>query len=159
MIWRQLNAGRRVWLAGHSKGGAIATLAAARLLLGDSVVDADLTDPSCRRPDDDALSAPGKWLSRLSVITFNAPMGLSITMAAAYERRLAETGAEHVRFEHKSDRIRKLPNDGSFVHVGRRELQGQGLLQDPGVVIGGIIAIAGGLAALVSAGKAIVNNH
>jgi len=38
LIWRQLNAGNRVWLAGHSKGGAVATTAASRLLLGDSSV-------------------------------------------------------------------------------------------------------------------------
>lgn len=38
LIWRQLNAGNRVWLTGHSKGGAVATTAASRLLLGDSSV-------------------------------------------------------------------------------------------------------------------------
>lgn len=159
VIWRQLNAGNRVWLAGHSKGGAVATSAAARLLLGDSVVDSHLPDPAVRRPEGRMVTVAGGSLSRLSVFTFNAPMAFAGPLAAAYDARLAEVGAEHVRFENKADRVRKLPAGQGLMHVGKTKLQGPGLLEDTGVMVGAALAIAGGIAALLSASRAIVNNH
>lgn len=159
MIWRQLNAGNRVWLAGHSKGGAVATAGAARLLLGDSVVDADLPDPAVRRPEAGVLTVVGGSLSRLSVFTYNAPMAFAEPLAAAYEARLAEVGAEHVRFENKADRVRKLPAGQGLMHVGNRELQGPGILEDTGVMVGAALAFAGGVAALLSVTRAIANSH
>lgn len=158
-IWRQLNAGARVWLTGHSKGGAIATTAAARLLLGDAVGDRECPDPATRRPDETLVRGAGTCLSRLSVFTFNAPLAFSVPLAKAYEEQLAAAGAEHVRFEHRSDRVRMLPAGDGLVHVGREELRGEDLDQDKGVMLGSAIAVAGVVTALLSAGKAIVNNH
>lgn len=99
-------------------------------------------------------------LSRLSVYTFNAPMAFTTPLAEAYEARMAEVGGgEHVRFEHKADRVRKLPAGDGLVHVGSRQLQGDGILEDRGVLLGGVIAVAGVVAALLSAGSKIVNSH
>lgn len=159
LIWRQLNAGDRVWLTGHSKGGAVATTAASRVLLGDSVVDADLPDSNVRRPEAQMVPLAGGPLSKLSVFTFNAPMAFAAPLAELYDARLAEAGGEHVRFEHRADRVRKLPPDDRMRHVGHRELEGDGVAQDTGVWLGAAIAIGGVLAALVSAGAKIANSH
>ncbi|CAN0098171.1 unnamed protein product [Sphacelaria rigidula] len=176
MIWRQLNAGNRVWLTGHSKGGAVATTAAARLLLGDSVVDRDLADPATRRPEGAAAYETGCALSRLSIYTFNAPMALSEELAQAYEARVADItvanstelvdgtslmsrGIEHIRFEHKSDEVRRLPAGVGLVHVGSTRYQGESIFEDKGVIAGGVIAVAGVAAALIAACSKVVDSH
>lgn len=158
-IWRQLNAGKRVLLTGHSKGGAVATTAAARLLLGDSIDDRALMDPATGRPHDCSDLTDKSSLSRLSIFTFNAPLAFSAPLAQVYEEHLAKSGAEHVRVEHRSDRVRILPAGEGLVHVGHLELRGQELTQDRGVVVGSAVAVAGIITALVSAGKAMVNSH
>lgn len=57
-IVEALNRGYQVWLTGHSMGGAVAHTAAALLLCGEE---------SRQRRND---------LSKLSIMTFNAPMAL-----------------------------------------------------------------------------------
>ncbi|CAM9926036.1 unnamed protein product [Ectocarpus sp. 12 AP-2014] len=188
LIWRQLNAGNRVWLTGHSKGGAVATTAASRLLLGDSSVGGkeEAADPAVRRPEPDMLSLRGSPLSRLSVFTYNAPMAFSIPLADLYDARMAEIGRreggtarrlhlrggggeeqeehqeehqQHVRFEHRADRVRKLPPSSDMRHVGERRLEGSGLIEDTGVLLGGAIAVGGVLAAMFAAAAKVVNSH
>lgn len=159
MIWRQLNAGNRVWLAGHSKGGAVAATAASRLLLGDAVGDAALPNPALRRPEDRQLTIRYGPLSKLSVFTFNAPKSFSVPLAEAYEARLAEVGAEHVRVEHRADRVRKLPPLAEMKHVGVSQLIGEGVLEDTGVVVGAAIAIGGVAAALIAMAAKVANSH
>lgn len=159
MIWRQLNAGNRVWLAGHSKGGAVATTAASRLLLGDAVADAALPNPALRRPEDKLLTIRCGPLSRLSVFTFNAPKAFSVPLAEAYEARLTEVGAEHVRIEHRADRVRKLPPLAEMRHVGVRQLIGEGVLQDKGVMLSTAIAIGGFAAALIAMVTKVAKSH
>lgn len=159
LIWRQLNAGNRVWLTGHSKGGAVATTAASRLLLGDCVVDSELPDPAVRRPEGRMVSVVGSPLSRLSVFTFNAPMSFARPLAALYDAILARVRGEHVRFEHRADRVRKLPPGGEMVHVGERQLEGEGVLEDPGVLAGGAVAIGGMAIALILAAFKITKSH
>ena len=159
MLWRQLNAGNRVWLTGHSKGGAVATTAAARLLLGDSTRDADLSDPATRRPEESMVAVAGGPLSKLSVFTFNAPKAFTISLAELYEARLEEVKGEHMRFEHKADRIRQLPPDARMVHVGQRQLEGGGVAEDPGVLAGSAVAIGGVLAAMFAAALKISQSH
>lgn len=159
MIWKQLNAGSKVWLTGHSKGGAVATAAASRLLLGDAVDDAALPNPALRRPEDRQLTIRYGPLSKLSVFTFNAPMAFSVTLAEAYDTRLAEVGAEHVRVEHRADRVRKLPPLTEMRHVGVRQLIGEGVMEDKGVMVGAAIAVGGVAAALVAMATKVANSH
>ncbi|CAM9140898.1 unnamed protein product [Hapterophycus canaliculatus] len=189
LIWRQLNAGNRVWLTGHSKGGAVATTAASRLLLGDSWVGGkeERADPAVRRPEPDALNLAGGPLSRLSVFTHNAPMAFSAPLAELYDARWAEVGKgrrtgegdrgaarylrgggggeeegegpQHMRFEHRSDRVRKLPPSMDMRHVGDRELEGTGLVEDGGVIAGSAIAVVGVVAAMLAAAAKVVNSH
>ncbi|CAM9357474.1 unnamed protein product [Scytosiphon promiscuus] len=190
LIWRQLNGGNRVWLTGHSKGGAVATTAASRLLLGDSSVGGkeERADPAVRRPDPDALNHAGGPLSRLSVFTHNAPMAFSAPLAELYDARWAEVGGgrgagegfrraarhlrggggeeeeqeqerQHMRFEHRSDRVRKLPPSMDMKHVGDRELEGTGLVEDGGVIAGSAIAVVGVVAAMLAAAAKVVNSH
>lgn len=48
LIWRQLNRRKKVLLTGHSKGGAVATTAASRLVLGDGVSGNKTSDPRAK---------------------------------------------------------------------------------------------------------------
>lgn len=154
-----MNAGNRVWLAGHSKGGAVATTAASRLLLGDAVDDGSLANPAVRRPEDSLLTVRCGPLWRLSVFTFNAPKAFSVPLADAYDKRLAEVGAEHVRVEHRADRVRKLPPLAEMRHVGVSELVGEGVLQDARVMASVAIAAGGVAAALVAIAAKVAKSH
>lgn len=146
-------------------------------------------DPAVRRPEPDALTVAGGPLSRLSVFTHNAPMAFSAPLADLYDARWAEvargraagTGgrgaarhlrggggggeeegggeAQHMRFEHRSDRVRKLPPSMDMKHVGDRELEGTGLVEDGGVIAGSAIAVVGVVAAMLAAAAKVVNSH
>lgn len=100
MIWRQLEEGGRVWLTGHSRGGAVATTAASRLVLGDSACDTRQRDTSWE------LSSA---LKRLSVFTFNAPKALNGPLAKEYNMKLNDIGTLHLRFETPGDIVVGLP--------------------------------------------------
>lgn len=121
MIWRQLSEGKKVWLTGHSKGGGVATVAASRLLLGDSIDNRVLRDllGSTRAGHTEGLSP------RLSVLSFNSPMTLNKSLAAEYTTRLAEVNGEHLRFENKGDVIRSMPKVLFFKHVGESHEYGE----------------------------------
>lgn len=137
-----------MWLTGHSKGGAVATTAASRLLLGDSVVDSDLLDPAVRRHDPFIQQSDGRVafdtggsLKRLSVITFNAPMAFAKPLAESYDLVLAHVRGEHVRFEQKSDIIRKLPPGSDMAHVGEMQLEGARGIGGAFVLLVGVLRI------------------
>lgn len=138
-----------MWLTGHSKGGAVATTAASRLLLGDSVHDAF---PPLREQK-------RVLMSRLSVFTYNAPMAFTIPLARLYDARLDEAGGEHMRFEQKADRVRKLPPGMEMSHVGDRKLEGQGVTEDTSVLIGGAITVVGVVAMMLAAAAKVVTSH
>ncbi|CAM9793117.1 unnamed protein product [Scytosiphon promiscuus] len=170
MIWRQLNQGKRVWLTGHSKGGAIATTASSRLLLGDAVDDADTgtaaADPTARRPGEEVITAgDGRSpLSKLSVITFNAPKAFTKALAELYVARMALVQGEHLRFTHKGDAMRSAPLIPGMSHVGQKIKYGDKLVNGKGVLLtGAALALGGPVAAVVGAGayfgKKMEDNH
>lgn len=66
---------------------------------------------------------------------------------------------QHVRFEHRSDRVRKLPPSMGMRHVGERVLEGSGLIEDAGVLTGALIAVGGVVAAMIAAAAKVVNSH
>lgn len=66
---------------------------------------------------------------------------------------------QHVRFEHRADRVRKLPPLTDMRHVGVRRLEGSGVVEDTGVLMGTAIAIGGVVAAMIAAAAKIVNSH
>eukprot|EP00903_Cladosiphon_okamuranus_P012108 g11361.t1 len=118
MIWRHLNKGGRVWLTGHSKGGAVATTAASRLVLGDSAQDNTLP-ARVRRPAEPSRELSSA-LKRLSVFTFNAPKALNRPLAEEYEKKIREMGMLHLRFETEGDVVVGLPPPClRLEHVGR----------------------------------------
>lgn len=151
----------------------------------------EMADPAVRRPPPELLSLRGGPLSRLSVLTFNAPMAFSAPLADLYDAKLAEVGGrgaadgaggggvshlrgggggegqqgeeeeehQHVRFEHRSDRVRKLPPSMDMRHVGERVLEGSGLIEDAGVLTGAVIAVGGVVAAMIAAAAKVVNSH
>lgn len=100
-ILNHLNESKPVWLTGHSKGGAVATTAAARLVCGEEAVD--------------TFSAGSR---RLSVVTFNSPEALEPPSAEAYEEAFKRFGLHHLRIEHADDVERKVP--AGLWHVGRQ---------------------------------------
>ena len=70
-----------------------------------------------------------------------------------------EEDRQHVRFEHRSDRVRKLPPSMDMRHVGERVLEGSGLIEDAGVLTGAVIAVGGVVAAMIAAAAKVVNSH
>lgn len=148
-----------------------------------------MADPAVRRPEPDMVSLRGGALSRLSVFTYNAPMAFSAPLADLYDKRMAEVGGrgtgtavgffhlmggggqrdededgdeghhQHVRFEHRADRVRKLPPSMDMRHVGRRKLEGSGIIEDAGVLVGTAIAVGGVVAAMIAAASKVVNSH
>lgn len=78
-ISRALMEGKLVWMAGHSRGGAIAQLAAALLMCGQE------------------SRYPGTNLCQLSIMTFNSPMCLLAGDVIRYEEAREEKGVEHRR--------------------------------------------------------------
>ena len=74
--------------------------AASRLLLGDSVDDASsAADPAVKRPGEEVIMlGDGKSpLSKLSVLTFNAPMAFTKPLSDIYIARMALVEAETLR--------------------------------------------------------------
>lgn len=146
----------------------------------------EMADPAVRRPEPDMLTVRGGALSRLCVFTYNAPMAFSSPLADLYDKRMAEvegretgTGVgffhlmggggqhdeqeeelwQHVRFEHRADRVRKLPPAMDMKHVGERRLEGSGIVEDAGVLMGTVVAIGGVVAAMIAAASKVVNSH
>lgn len=101
-----LRRGKRVWLTGHSKGGAIATTAAARLICGQT------------------SGMFEKQPCHLSIVTFNSPKAFKGQFAEVYEDALRRFRLEHLRVEHKADVVRHLPLKG-LRHVGTKMEVGQ----------------------------------
>lgn len=96
--------GKRVWITGHSKGGALATAAAYRLVCGDSP----------RRFNRDNLR-------HLSVLTYNAPKAVRITAAERYNSEIRSLGVTHRTMYNPEDSVRNLPPFASLCHVGTDE--------------------------------------
>ena len=106
-----------MWLAGHSKGGAVATTAASRLVLGDSAQD-DSLPARVRRPRDSSRELSSA-LKRLSIFTFNAPKALNGPLAEEYEAKTKDHGILHLRFETQGDIVVNLPPSWlGLEHVG-----------------------------------------
>ncbi|MFF7454585.1 lipase family protein [Kitasatospora sp. NPDC008115] len=82
--------GQSVWFTGHSLGGALAMLTAARLSLEDPRLQAD------------------------GVYTFGQPRTCDRLLAAAYNKGLQ--GRTH-RFVHDNDIVPQLPPEPAFTHV------------------------------------------
>lgn len=78
-----------------------ATTASSRLLLGDSTDDASASaaDPMVGRPTEEMIAqGDGRSpLSKLSVITFNAPKAFTTPLAELYMARMALVQGEHLR--------------------------------------------------------------
>ncbi|CAN0019006.1 unnamed protein product [Ectocarpus fasciculatus] len=106
ILWKQFNENNGVWISGHSKGGALATTCAARLVLG--------------RVRDDSRDK----LRQLSVLTFNAPKALCERLATDYERSIRRLGVTHRRLFNEADRVRDAPPFAELRHVGCEEPHG-----------------------------------
>lgn len=104
-LWRQLASKGKLWITGHSKGGALATTAAARLLHQAP------PPPHC----------PEANLRHLSVLSFNAPMALCDTLADDYIAKSERLRVNHRRLFNTADVIRKTPPFGRLRHVGKPE--------------------------------------
>ncbi|MGA5820702.1 lipase family protein [Kitasatospora sp. NPDC094028] len=110
-----------VWLTGHSLGGALAMLAAARL---------ELEEP--------ALRADG-------VYTFGQPRTCDRLLAAAYNKGLKERS---YRFVNANDIVPQLPPEPAFTHVAAlRYLDTAGKLHDSLPLMAGLTERAKGLSA------------
>ena len=75
--------------------------AASRLLLGDAADDASSTaDLAVKRPGEEVivLKDGESPLSRLSVLTFNAPMAFTRPLSDVYTERMALVGGETLRY-------------------------------------------------------------
>ncbi|WP_019634799.1 lipase family protein [Actinomadura atramentaria] len=86
--------GRTVWFTGHSLGGALAVLAAARLYFADP----------CRSAD--------------GVCTFGQPRACDAALADAYDEALR--GRTH-RFVNNNDLVARLPPDPFYRHVAEEK--------------------------------------
>lgn len=110
VIWEHLATvdDGKVWITGHSKGGAIATTAAARVVV--------------RKADSPQLSPEQlRQLGSLSVLSFNAPKALSAPLAEEYDGLIQQLGINHRRIFNKADSVRKLPLQAILRHVGTPE--------------------------------------
>ncbi|MFG2112808.1 lipase family protein [Streptomyces sp. NPDC048718] len=113
--------GQSVWFTGHSLGGALAMLVAARL---------DLEDPH--------LAADG-------VYTFGQPRTCDRLLAAAYDKGLH--GRTH-RFVHGNDIVPQLPPEPAFTHVPTlHHIDSAGHVSEKNGLIGGLADRAKGLGA------------
>ncbi|CAM9916357.1 unnamed protein product [Ectocarpus sp. 12 AP-2014] len=152
-VWEHLISDNEVWITGHSKGGALATTAAARLVLGE--------EDAAHSP----RHAPEK-LSNLSVLTINAPMALRQPLAEKYDEKIQPSllDVTHRRLFNKADGVRNVPPKFPYPdlrHVGTAEEHGQtresdAVLRALGVakgltcvVMGGSVLILGGTGVLV----------
>lgn len=94
---------RDLWISGHSLGGALAVLAAARCVLGDSSTGEGL---------------PESGLRVCGVYTYGQPRVGDWQFAAAYEDAL---GLKTFRFVNRDDVVPRVPLASTgFRHVGRR---------------------------------------
>lgn len=109
ILWQQLDEDNRVWITGHSKGGAIATTCAARLVM---------------RP---TLNDRGNQLHQLSVLTFNAPKALRDPLATEYNLKISHLGVTHRCLYNEADFVRTLPPFAGLRHVGSEESHGEGI--------------------------------
>lgn len=122
----EFGAGRSVWFTGHSLGGALAMLAAARV-----------------RFDDPALTADG-------VYTFGQPRVFDRRLAAAYDSTLE---GRTMRFVNNNDVVPRVPPGPLYKHVARmRYFDAAGRLRekDPGL-LGGLSDRAQGYTADLAA--------
>lgn len=97
---------KKVWLTGHSKGGAVATTAAAHLL--------------CPQSSDSLLEAT--QLTRLSIVTFSSPLVFKAGFADVYDKVRNGFGLTHLRIHHQDDIVPRLPLGGAFAHVGTEKM-------------------------------------
>lgn len=94
---------RDLWISGHSLGGALAVLAAARCVLGDSST---------------GEGRPESGLRVCGVYTYGQPRVGDWQFAAAYEDAL---GLKTFRFVNRDDVVPRVPLASTgFRHVGRR---------------------------------------
>ncbi|GGQ53732.1 alpha/beta fold hydrolase [Kitasatospora griseola] len=114
--------GQAVWLTGHSLGGALAMLAAARLLLEAPELRAD------------------------GVITFGQPRTCDRLLAAGYNKGLKDRSH---RFVNNNDIVPQLPPEPAFTHVDvLRWIDSSGRIHEKGAGLAGDLANrAKGLAA------------
>lgn len=108
-IFRHLRQGKRVWLTGHSKGGAVATTAAANLICGR-------IDPT------DSANLAG-----ISVVTFNSPLVFKTRFAGVYEEACRRFRIDHMRVQNENDIVPNLPRWQGLAHVGRKVARGETL--------------------------------
>ncbi|WP_327063854.1 lipase family protein [Kitasatospora purpeofusca] len=112
---------RGVWLTGHSLGGALAMLAAARLLLEDPRVAVD------------------------GVVTFGQPRTCDRLLAEAYNKGLRN---RMYRFVNNNDLVPQLPPEPAYTHVDAlRYIDSGGKLHDSVGLLGGLADRAKGLTA------------
>ncbi|MET8543976.1 lipase family protein [Kitasatospora sp. NPDC004799] len=110
-----------VWFTGHSLGGALAMLVAARL---------DLEDPR--------LAADG-------VYTFGQPRTCDRLLAAAYDKALK---GRTFRFVHGNDIVPELPPEPVFTHVeALRHIDSAGHVKEKSGLVAGLTDRAKGLGA------------
>lgn len=103
VLWNHLEDGKKVWITGHSKGGALATTAAARLVLGTK---------------EGRNSRTRDKLCYLSVLTFNAPKALCKPLAGRYQSEIERLSVNHLRLFNKGDVVRLTPPLVCLCHVG-----------------------------------------
>lgn len=129
VLWNHLEEGKEVWVTGHSKGGALATTAAARLVLGTE-------DRKCHARDK---------LRYLSVLTFNAPKALRKPLAGKYQSEIDRLSIKHLRLFNKGDIIRRLPPLPELYHVGKEKqfARKRNSILWTAIAIGGVIGTLG----------------
>lgn len=103
MIHEYLGNGKGVWLVGHSKGGAIAATAAARLMC-------------CNHTQN---------LHLLTVVTFNAPPAVGKEWVDECSALVTESKVLYRRFEERGDLVRKTDLVLGCGHIGVPEYFGR----------------------------------
>lgn len=106
-IIARVSQGKRVWLTGHSKGGAMATTAAAHLICGQ------ISDTLAEN------------LAGLSVVTFSSALVFKTRFANVYDDALSKFKIQHIRIQHKGDIVPRVPCFKGLSHVGMEEEVGQ----------------------------------
>jgi hypothetical protein len=128
-VWPQISSaidefrdnGQTLWFTGHSLGGALAMLAAARLHF-----------------EDPRLSADG-------VYTFGQPRTCDRTLAKAYDSAFTK---RMYRFVNNNDVVPQLPPEPVFHHVAAlRYIDSNGTVRDEMPIIGGLLDRAKGYTA------------
>lgn len=95
-----LRRGKRVWLTGHSKGGSVATTAAAHLICGET-------------SETIAAHLPG-----LSIVTFSSALVFKKRFADVYNDSLTRFQIDQISFRKKGDIVPNLPCWKGLSHVG-----------------------------------------